>query len=341
TKSIEMKNDFAVSYFYRGACYHSLEEYDEAMMDYTKAISLDNKMTDAYYNRAKIILTRKDIDNPKIENAIKDLEKKKVAGYVLDLRNNPGGYLTAAIEVSDAFLDEGEIVSTRGKEKTDIDRSFATKGDLINGKPIVVLINHGSASASEIVAGALQDNGRAIIMGSQSFGKGSVQQQKPLGDGSAIHITIARYYTPSGRSIQNEGITPDVEVLQSKIETIEKKEALFTEATFNNSLKNDASKKGDKSKKKDSKKSKDDDDDDEEDFLNLTDEEKDARDYQLQRAMDMVRALSKYGTKNLEKTEAENKSDKKVEEKSDKKSETKTENKSDKKQESKKESKSK
>ena len=275
-----------------------------------------------------------------LHDALKDLEKKKVAGYVLDLRNNPGGYLTAAIEVSDAFLDEGEIVSTRGKEKTDIDRSFATKGDLINGKPIVVLINHGSASASEIVAGALQDNGRAIIMGSQSFGKGSVQQQKPLGDGSAIHITIARYYTPSGRSIQNEGITPDVEVLQSKIETIEKKEALFTEATFNNSLKNDASKKGDKSKKKDSKKSKDDDDDDdEEDFLNLTDEEKDARDYQLQRAMDMVRALSKYGTKNLEKTE--NKSDKKVEEKSDKKSEVKSENKSDKKQESKKESKSK
>ena len=284
-----------------------------------------------------------------LHDALKDLEKKKVAGYVLDLRNNPGGYLTAAIEVSDAFLDEGEIVSTRGKEKTDIERSFATKGDLINGKPIVVLINHGSASASEIVAGALQDNGRAIVMGSQSFGKGSVQQQKPLGDGSAIHITIARYYTPSGRSIQNEGITPDVEVLQSKVETLEKKEALFTEATFKNSLKNDASKKGDKSKKKDSKKSKDDDKDDDEDFLNLTDEEKDARDYQLQRAMDMVRALSKYGTKNLEKVETENekKSDKKVEEKSEKKSEeksdkkTETENKSDKKQESKKESKSK
>lgn len=266
-----------------------------------------------------------------LHDALKDLEKKKVAGYVLDLRNNPGGYLTAAIDVSDAFLDDGEIVSTRGKEKTDIDRSFAKKGDLINGKPIVVLINHGSASASEIVAGALQDNGRAIVMGSQSFGKGSVQQQKPLGDGSAIHITVARYYTPSGRSIQNEGITPDVEVLQSKLETIEKKEALFTEATFKNSLKNDVSKKNDKSKKKDDKKSKD--DDDEEDFLNLTDEEKDARDYQLQRAMDMVRALSKYGTKNLEKTETktEEKSDKKVEEKSDKKSETKTENKSDKK----------
>lgn len=249
-----------------------------------------------------------------LKDALKDLEKKKVAGYVLDLRNNPGGYLTAAIEVSDAFLNEGEIVSTRGKAKTDIERSFAKEGDLINGKPIVVLINHGSASASEIVAGALQDNGRAIVMGSQSFGKGSVQQQKPLGDGSAIHITIARYYTPSGRSIQNEGITPDVEVLQSKVETLEKKEALFTEATFNNSLKNDASKKSDKSKKKDSKKSKDKDDDEDEDFLGLSDEEKDARDYQLQRAMDMVRALSKYGTKNLEKVEEKTSKEAKKEE---------------------------
>lgn len=238
-----------------------------------------------------------------LKDALKDLEKKKVAGYVLDLRNNPGGYLTAAVEVSDAFLDGGEIVSTRGKEKADIERMFANPGDLVKGKPIVVLINHGSASASEIVAGALQDNGRAIVMGSQSFGKGSVQQQKPLGDGSAIHITIARYYTPSGRSIQNEGITPDIEVLQSKIETIEKKEALFTEATFNNSLKNDVSKKKDSLKKKDDKKTSKSDDDEDEDLLNLSDEEKDARDYQLQRAMDMVRALSKVGKKNLEKTE--------------------------------------
>ncbi len=236
-----------------------------------------------------------------LKDAIKDLEKKKVAGYVLDLRNNPGGYLTAAVDVSDAFLDGGEIVSTRGREKADIERMFAKSGDLVNGKPVVVLINHGSASASEIVAGALQDNGRAIVMGSQSFGKGSVQQQKPLGDGSAVHITIARYYTPSGHSIQNEGITPDIEVLQSKLEVLEKKEGLFSEATFNNSLKNDATKKKDSSKKKDSKNK--DDDDEDENYLNLTDEEKDARDYQLQRAMDMVRALSKVGKKNLEKVE--------------------------------------
>ncbi len=221
-----------------------------------------------------------------LKEAIDALEKKDVIGYVLDVRNNPGGYLTAAIDVSDAFLDGGEIVSTRGKGKTDIERSFAKPGDRTNGKPIVVLINHGSASASEIVAGALQDNGRALVMGSQSFGKGSVQQQKPLGDGTAIHITIARYYTPSGRSIQNEGITPDIEVLQSKVEVLEKKESMYSEASFKNSLKNEEAKK--KADKKSSDKDADKDDEKE-----LTDEEKDALDYQLQRGMDMVRAMAK------------------------------------------------
>lgn len=225
-----------------------------------------------------------------LRDAIKSLEKKKVIGYVLDVRNNPGGYLTAAIDVSDAFLDGGEIVSTRGKNKTDIDRSFAKPGDLTNGKPLVVLINHGSASASEIVAGAIQDNKRGIIMGSQSFGKGSVQQQKPLGDGTAIHITIARYYTPSGTSIQNTGITPDVEVLQSKVKPIEKRESMYSEASFRNSLKNDAAQKKARSKDKSGKT---DDEDDDEDYENLTDAEKDARDYQLQRGMEMVIAMSK------------------------------------------------
>lgn len=214
-----------------------------------------------------------------LNKALEKLEKKDVIGYVLDVRNNPGGYLTAAIDVADAFLDAGEIVSTRGKRKTDIERNYASPGDLADGKPVVVLINHGSASASEIVAGALQDNGRALVMGSQSFGKGSVQQQKPLGDGTAIHITIARYYTPSGRSIQNEGITPDIEVLQSKIEVLERKESLYSEASFKNALKNEEAEKKNKGKS----------DDDTE----LTDEEKDALDYQLQRAMDMVRAMSK------------------------------------------------
>ena len=226
-----------------------------------------------------------------LKKALKEMESKKVVGYVLDVRNNPGGYLTAAIDVSDAFLDSGEIVSTRGKQKTDIERVYATPGDLVNGKPVVVLINHGSASASEIVAGALQDNGRGLVMGSQSFGKGSVQQQKPLGDGTAIHITIARYYTPSGRSIQNEGITPDVEVLHSKVEVLEKKESMYSEASFKNSLKNDQSKK--KNKKKADKNKDADEEDEETPYEELTDEEKDALDYQLQRAMGMVVAMSK------------------------------------------------
>ncbi len=262
-----------------------------------------------------------------LRDAIAALEKKDVIGYVLDVRNNPGGYLTAAIEVSDAFLDGGEIVSTRGKEKTDIERSFAKPGDLANGKPVVVLINHGSASASEIVAGALQDNGRGLVMGSQSFGKGSVQQQKPLGDGTAIHITIARYYTPSGRSIQNEGITPDVEVLQSKVEVIEKRESVYSEASFKNSLKNEEAKK--KAAKKD-KKDNDAKADEQDDEKELTEEEKDARDYQLQRGLDMVRAMNKMRItpaqriaavekENAEKAEKADKESKDTTKKSDKK----------------------
>lgn len=230
-----------------------------------------------------------------LNKALEKMEKQDVIGYVVDVRNNPGGYLTAAIEVSDAFLDAGEIVSTRGKAKTDIERVYARPGDLVNGKPVVVLINHGSASASEIVAGALQDNGRGLVMGSQSFGKGSVQQQKPLGDGTAIHITIARYYTPSGRSIQNEGITPDVEVLHSKVEVLEKKDSMYSEASFKNSLKNDKAKKKDKKKSEDNKK----DTDDEVPYEELSDEEKDARDYQLQRAMEMVIAMDKVQTRSI------------------------------------------
>ncbi|MCR4918127.1 MAG: S41 family peptidase [Alphaproteobacteria bacterium] len=259
-----------------------------------------------------------------LREAIAKLEKKHVVGYVLDVRNNPGGYLTAAIDVSDTFLDGGEIVSTRGKNKTDIERSYAKPGDLTKGKPLVVLINHGSASASEIVAGAIQDNGRGLVMGSQSFGKGSVQQQKPLGDGTAIHITIARYYTPSGSSIQNTGITPDVEVLQSKVEVLEKRESMFSEASFRNSLKNETQK--DKEKKK-SKSLEEDTDDEDKD---LTDEEKDAKDYQLQRGMEMIIAMSKLGQK--PKTESEELK----EEKSDTPSKEKTEMQTDKKESNKK-----
>jgi carboxyl-terminal processing protease len=139
---------------------------------------------------------------------------KKVSGFVLDLRNNPGGLLTQAVLVSDAFLEKGEIVSTRGRNLQDSDRRNATPGDLTYGKPLVVLINGGSASASEIVAGALQDHHRAVVIGTRSFGKGSVQTVMPLQSGSGIKLTTARYYTPSGRSIQALGVSPDIVVKQ-------------------------------------------------------------------------------------------------------------------------------
>jgi carboxyl-terminal processing protease len=138
----------------------------------------------------------------------------KVAGVVMDLRNNPGGLLTQAIKVSDAFLDKGEIVSTRGRNPEDGERFNATLGDLTNGKPLVVLINGGSASASEIVAGALQDHRRAIVVGTKSFGKGSVQSVIPLRGDGAMRLTTSRYYTPSGRSIQALGVAPDIIVNQ-------------------------------------------------------------------------------------------------------------------------------
>ena len=139
---------------------------------------------------------------------------ESINGVVLDLRNNPGGLLTQSIKVSDAFLNAGEIVSTRGRDPQDGERFNASEGDLIQGKPIVVLINGGSASASEIVAGALQDHRRAIVIGTKSFGKGSVQTVMPLRQEGAMRLTTARYYTPSGRSIQALGISPDIVVAQ-------------------------------------------------------------------------------------------------------------------------------
>lgn len=142
------------------------------------------------------------------------IPEDKLKGYVLDLRNDPGGLLDQAIAVSDAFLDKGEIVSTRGRHDGDTRRYAAKTGELVGDKPVIVLINGGSASASEIVAGALQDHRRATILGTRSFGKGSVQTIIPLGSNGAIRLTTARYYTPSGNSIQAKGIHPDIEVLQ-------------------------------------------------------------------------------------------------------------------------------
>jgi carboxyl-terminal processing protease len=171
------------------------------------------------------ITTFNDQTTPGMEDALKKgIEElggiDKLSGVVLDLRNNPGGLLNEAITVSDAFLEKGEIVSTRGRDPASGERYNAKPGDLINGKPIVMLINGGSASASEIVAGALQDHRRAIVVGTKSFGKGSVQTLIPLRGDGAMRLTTARYYTPSGRSIQALGISPDIVVNQPPVDPV-------------------------------------------------------------------------------------------------------------------------
>ncbi len=169
-------------------------------------------------------------------NELKAQSGDKLRGVILDLRNNPGGLLPESISVSDDFLDRGEIVSTRGRHAEDTQRWNAKNGDITGGLPVVVLINGGSASASEIVAGALQDHRRAIILGTRSFGKGSVQTVSPLPGNGGMRLTTARYYTPSGRSIQGLGITPDVEVAASREETT--RFGLSREADLNRTLKN-------------------------------------------------------------------------------------------------------
>lgn len=182
-----------------------------------------------------------------LKKAITDINAKiskdKLKGYILDLRNNPGGLLDQAISVSDAFLQKGEIVSTRGRNAEETQRFNARSGDLTEGKPVIVLVNGGSASASEIVAGALQDHRRTTVIGSRSFGKGSVQTIIPLGSGNgALRLTTARYYTPSGRSIQAKGITPDIEVLQDVPEDMKSKTDTKGEASLRGHLKGDAGK---------------------------------------------------------------------------------------------------
>jgi carboxyl-terminal processing protease len=210
--------------------------------------------------------------------AIKKQQKdigKNFKGVVLDLRNNPGGLLDQAIAVSDAFLEQGEIVSTRSRNPAESRRYDATSGDLIRGLPIVVLINEGSASASEIVAGALKDHKRAIVLGMKSFGKGSVQTVIPIKDHGAIRLTTARYYTPSGIAIQAKGITPDIMVEQAKLEQV-KEGKTISEANLPKHLVNDQE-KGEKGE-------------------DLKPGEISAKDdYQLSRALDLIRAVSIYG----------------------------------------------
>ncbi len=149
-----------------------------------------------------------------VDNIRKEVPDDQLKGFVLDLRLNPGGLLDQAVSVSDAFLDRGEIVSTRGRDSKDVTRFDSRAGDLIDGKPLIVMVNGGSASASEIVAGALQDHKRAAVLGTKSFGKGSVQTIIPLGENGALRLTTALYYTPSGKSIQGRGIEPDIKVEQ-------------------------------------------------------------------------------------------------------------------------------
>ena len=182
-----------------------------------------------------------------LKKGIAEIQQKvpedKLKGYVLDLRNNPGGLLDQAISVADAFLQKGEIVSTRGRNADETQRFNARPGDLIKGKPLIVLVNGGSASASEIVAGALQDHKRATILGTRSFGKGSVQTIIPLGSGNgALRLTTARYYTPSGRSIQAKGITPDIEVMQDVPDDLKNKTDTKGEASLRGHLKGDPGK---------------------------------------------------------------------------------------------------
>ncbi len=214
--------------------------------------------------------------NKAVASLEKDAPDGKLTGLVLDLRNNPGGLLNEAISVTDAFLEHGEIVSTRSRNKDDAQRFNATPGDIIHGLPMVVLINGGSASASEIVSGALQDHRRAIILGTQSFGKGSVQTIQAIPGHGAIRLTTARYYTPSDRSIQAKGVSPDIEVKPAKIEEIDVS-ARRREAALRGAL--------DKSS-----------DADEQQEENGEAEDTDPLpvDYQLERALDLLKGIALY-----------------------------------------------
>ena len=209
--------------------------------------------------------------------SIKNEVKTDLEGFVLDLRNNPGGLLDQAISVADTFLNRGEIVSTRSRYNEDTERTSASAGDLTNELPLVVLINDGSASASEIVAGALQDHKRAIILGTKSFGKGSVQKIIPMQDNSAMRLTTARYYTPSGQSIQGTGIQPDIIVLPAKIEQIEPNNQR-SEAKLRGALKNDTLNKEIERQ---------------ENEIEEVSVEK-PEDYQLLRAIDLIEGISMY-----------------------------------------------
>lgn len=255
---------------------------------------------DVAYIRVK---TFNEQTQPGLDKALGEIDKQigaKLVGYVIDLRNNPGGLLDQAISVSSSFLDGGkEIVSTRSRHKEDNQIYLSKGGDRTKGKPIVVIINGGSASASEIVAGALQDYRRAIVLGTKSFGKGSVQTIIPVSGAGAMRLTTARYYTPSGRSIQAKGIEPDIEVQPAKVEAIDPGKGI-SEADLRGALANDTA--GDKKQKTDKEKEKSKDQpadnakpsDDKKGKDGKDGKKEDPIDYQLERAIDLIRGIHLY-----------------------------------------------
>ncbi len=241
----------------------------------TQSVKTDIKDDDVFYIRIGSFSEDVDKDVSKAFEKAQKNRKEPLKGIVLDVRNNPGGLLDQAVGVTSLFLEHGEIVSTRARNEEDTLRYSAKGKDISNGLPIVVIINNGSASASEIVAGALQDHKRAVIIGEKSFGKGSVQTVIPLGQQNAMRLTTAKYYTPSGRSIQATGIEPDIVVHLAKVEEFTNDYG-FSEAEYTNALENETVENTDKNKK---------------DKKEDTDWRKD---YQLSRAVDLVKALSVY-----------------------------------------------
>ncbi|QPK62518.1 S41 family peptidase [Methylomonas sp. LL1] len=264
----------------------------ELTRDIIKVKSVKSRMLEKNYGYLRISSFQSGTGESLLE-AISELKKENegpLKGVVLDLRNNPGGVLNAAVDVSDAFIESGLIVYTEGRIKNSEMRFNATPDDVINGAPIVVLINGGSASASEIVAGALQDHKRAIIMGEKSFGKGSVQTILPTSNGAAVKLTTARYFTPSGRSIQAEGIEPDVSLARVKLEALEKaKIDSIKEADLSGHLTN-----GNKPEKKSDDNEKIDDKDGQEKDVDGTDnsDTEGVRDYPLHEALNLLKGVS-------------------------------------------------
>lgn len=263
----------------------------ELTRDIIKVRSVKSRLLEKNYGYLRISSFQSGTGEGLVD-AIDELKKENEAplkGIVLDLRNNPGGVLNAAVDVSDAFIQSGLIVYTEGRIKNSEMRFNATPDDVINGAPIVVLINGGSASASEIVAGALQDHKRAIIMGEKSFGKGSVQTILPTSNGGAVKLTTARYFTPSGRSIQAEGIEPDVTLARVKLETLEKakfdsiKEADLSGHLING---NGEKKKPEADEKPDEKANSQDKE------AEAVDSESDVKDYPLHEALNLLKGIS-------------------------------------------------